>query len=84
VKTSREKILEVIDAHGWTVTYRDKPNLLATWRRLKVIVQFDEHDRVRGAAISKPLPYNAGMQQIPVEAPKLATVLAFIRGETSP
>jgi hypothetical protein len=46
-----------------------------------VAIQFDSKDRLIGAALRRPLPFNAGVTVTPIEAPRKVNVLRILRGE---
>jgi hypothetical protein len=80
--TAREEILTALKASGWTVPEQtDTATLIAGWRNLRVIIQFDSRDTIRGAAIKQYLPFNQGPALIPFTKDRRRQVLAFIRGE---
>jgi len=79
--TAREEILTALKGHGWKVAKDDAPTLIAGWKSLRVIVQFDSRDSVRGAAIRYYLPFNQGSRMEPIYTDRRHKVLAFIRGE---
>lgn len=80
--TAREEILTALKGHGWKVAKDDAPTLIAGWRNLRIIVQFDSRDSVRGAAIRYYLPFNKGSHTEPITHDRRRKVLAFIRGES--
>jgi hypothetical protein len=79
--TAREEIIRALKASGWKTIREDQPTLIAGWKSLRVIVQFDSRDSVRGAAIKYYLPFNAGSHTEPIATDRRRKVLAFIRGE---
>lgn len=79
--TAREEILIALASHGWKTIREDQPTLIAGWRNLRVIVQFDSRGTVRGAAIRRYLPFNKGSEMVPFVQDRRRQVLAFIRGE---
>lgn len=79
--TAREEILIALVSHGWKTLREDQPTLIAGWRNLRVIVQFDSQDSLRGAAIKRYQPFNAGPTTTPVLKDRRRVVLAFVRGE---
>jgi hypothetical protein len=81
--TAREEVLTALKASGWSVLRTDQPTLIAGWRNLRVILQFDSKDALRGAAIKRYLPFNQGSTITPVLKDRRRAVLAFIRGEAS-
>jgi hypothetical protein len=81
--TAREEILIALASHGWKVAKEDGPTLIAGWRNLRVIILFDVRDVIRGAAIKRYQPFNAGPVTIPILKDRRRAVLAFIRGEHS-
>jgi len=79
--TAREEITQALKGHGWKTIREDQPTLIAGWKSLRVIVQFDSRDSVRGAAIKRYLPFNKGPELVPITKDRRRQVLAFIRGE---
>jgi hypothetical protein len=80
--TAREEILIALASHGWKTIREDQPTLIAGWRNLRIIVQFDSRDSIRAAAIKYYLPFNAGPRTEPITKHRRRKVLAFIRGES--
>jgi hypothetical protein len=81
--TAREEVLTALKASGWKTIREDQPTLIAGWRNLRVVLQFDSKDALRGAAIKRYLPFNQGSTITPVLKDRRRAVLAFIRGEAS-
>lgn len=79
--TAREEIIRALKASGWKTIREDQPTLIAGWKSLRVVVQFDSRDSVRGAAIKYYLPFNQGSHTEPIATDRRRKVLAFIRGE---
>jgi hypothetical protein len=79
--TAREEILIALAGNGWKTIREDQPTLIAGWRNLRVIVQFDSRGTVRGAAIKRYRPFNAGPVTESITKDRRRQVLAFIRGE---
>ncbi len=80
--TSRAEILEVARKQGWKFPANTRlPNLMFVTRRQRLIVRFDAQDRVVGAALKRPLPFNAGVTNTPIESPRKLNVLRILRGE---
>lgn len=79
---SRAEILEVARKQGWTIPEKtDLPNLTLATRRQRLIIRFDSGNRVIGAALRRPLPFNTGNSITPIEAPRKVNVLRILRGE---
>lgn len=79
--TAREEITQALKASGWKTLREDQPTLIAGWRNLRVVLQFDAKGTVRGAAIKRYQPFNQGQITTPVLKHRRRAVLAFIRGE---
>lgn len=80
--TAREEILTALEGHGWKTIREDQPTLIAGWRALRVIIQFDSRDSIKGAAIKYYQPFNQGTVTEPITKDRRRKVLAFIRGES--
>jgi hypothetical protein len=80
--TAREEILIALTSHGWKTLREDQPTLIAGWRNLRVVLQFDTRDSLKGAAIKRYQPFNQGPVTEPVTKDRRNTVLQFIRGES--
>lgn len=80
--TAREEITQALKGHGWKTIREDQPTLIAGWRNLRVVLQFDSRDSLKGAAIKRYRPFNAGPETVPVTKDRRRKVLAFIRGES--
>jgi hypothetical protein len=82
MQTSKQQIIDLALKHKWQLPPdTNKPILLLVSLRQKLMVKFDQHGRVIGAAVRRPLPFNAGISTIPLDNPKKDHVMRILRGE---